>query len=129
MKELNLKISISHLFSNLLSEETGNLLVLKNRCGWRGIEVEFNEINSLDEFVQSEIYFVGNGSEAQLKDVAKIIDNYKVKLFSELDNGAVFLGVGFGYNLLGNSIKLDSSNIIHGLSFLDVELLTQLALV
>ena len=70
MKELNLKISISHLFSNLLNEESGNLLVLKKRCEWRGIEVEFNEVNSIEEFVQSDIYFVGNGSETQLKEVA-----------------------------------------------------------
>ena len=120
MKELNLKISISHLFSNLLNEESGNLLVLKKRCEWRGIEVEFNEVNSIEEFVQSDIYFVGNGSEAQLKEVEKTLDNYKDRLIKERDNEAVFLGIGSGYNLLGNSIKLDSSNIIYGLSLLDV---------
>ncbi len=120
MNELNLKISISHLFPNLFNEETGNLLVFKNRCEWRGIEVEFNKVNSIEEFDQSEIYFIGNGSEAQLKEVAKTLDNYKYKLIAERDNGAVFLGVGFGYSIFGNSIKLDSSNIINGLSLLDV---------
>jgi len=121
VKELNLKISISHLFSNLLNEETGNLLVLKKRCEWRGIGVEFNEVNSIEEFVQSDIYFLGSGAEAQLKEVAKTLDYYKEKLITERDNGAVFLGVGFGYNILGNSIKLDSANIINGLSLLDVD--------
>ena len=120
MKELNLKISISYLFSNLLNEESGNLLVLKKRCEWRGIEVEFNEVNSIEEFVQSDIYFLGSGSETQLKEVAKILDSYKEKLITERDNGAFFLGVGFGYNILGNSIKLDSSNVINGLALLDV---------
>ena len=105
MKELNLKISISHLFSNLLNEESGNLLVLKKRCEWRGIEVEFNEVNSIEEFVQSDIYFLGSGSETQLKEIAKTLDSYKEKLITERDNGAVFLGVGFGYNILGNSIR------------------------
>lgn len=120
MKELNLKISISHLFSNLLNEETGNLLVLKKRCEWRGIEVEFNEVNSIEKFVQSDIYFLGSGTETQLNEVAKTLDYYKEKLITERDNGAVFLGVGFGYNILGNSIKLDTLNIINGLSLFDV---------
>ena len=120
MKELDLKISISHLFSNLLNEETGNIVVLKNRCEWRGIEVEFNEVNSVEELVSSDIYFIGNGSEHQLKEVTENINNYREKLLDERNNGSVFLGIGLGYNLLGNNIKFDNNEITNGLALLDM---------
>ncbi len=118
MKELNLKLSITNLFPNLLPEEAGNIVVLKNRCEWRGIEIELHNINNLDEFTSSDIYFIGSGAYNKFETVAKKVVLLKDKLQQE--NNAVILGISDGYKLLGKSFKIDNQNI-DCLSLLDIQ--------
>ena len=53
MEENNLKISIAHLYPKLLNlyGDLGNIITLKNRCEWRGITVEFENINISFNFI------------------------------------------------------------------------------
>ena len=55
----DLKISIAHLYPKLLNlyGDLGNVITLKKRCEWRGIEVEFEEINIGDSINAHDLYF------------------------------------------------------------------------
>jgi len=70
---------------------TGNLLTLVKRCEWRGIRVEVS-----DEMAAGNLYLIGGGCEL-----------HKDFLIEQRDKGAVFLGVGEGYELLGSLGLLD----------------------
>ena len=47
MENRSLKISVGHLYPKQLNlyGDMGNIITLKNRCEWRGIEFEYNTIN------------------------------------------------------------------------------------
>ena len=61
------KIKIAHLYPKLLNiyGDGGNILTLKKRLEWRGIEVELDEINIGDDIKEHDIYFIGGGQDLQ----------------------------------------------------------------
>ena len=73
MEENNLKISIAHLYPKLLNlyGDLGNIITLKNRCEWRGITVEFENINIGDSIKDHDLYFIGGGQDKQQEEVAE----------------------------------------------------------
>ena len=95
MEENNLKISIAHLYPKLLNlyGDMGNIITLKRRCEWRGISVDFKEINLGDEVSGFDLYFIGGGQDKQQEEVAGELYKNKNKLTAERDNRAVFLGI------------------------------------
>lgn len=55
-----MKVSIAHLYPELLNiyGDFGNVLTLKNRCEWRGIEVELTLINAGDKIDYENTIFI-----------------------------------------------------------------------
>ena len=51
------KIKLAHLYPKLLNiyGDGGNILTLKKRCEWRGIDIEIDEINIGDEISEHDI--------------------------------------------------------------------------
>ncbi|MBE7712973.1 MAG: glutamine amidotransferase [Cyanobacteria bacterium SIG26] len=121
MKENNLTISIAHMYPKLLNlnGDIGNIITLQNRCLWRGINVEFEEINIGDKIKNHDIYFIGSGQDKQQKDVANELLKNKAEFRAQQKDGAVFLGICGGYQLLGNYYKLENDIEIKCLSLLD----------
>ena len=121
MKENNLTISIAHMYPKLLNlnGDIGNIITLQNRCLWRGINVEFEEINIGDKIKNHDIYFIGSGQDKQQKDVANELLKNKAEFRAQQKDGAVFLGICEGYQLLGNYYKLENDIEIQCLSLLD----------
>ncbi|MBQ8168976.1 glutamine amidotransferase [bacterium] len=121
MKELNLKISIAHLYPKLLNlyGDIGNLVTLKKRCEWRGIEVEFEEVNIGDSLTEHDLYFIGGGQDKQQEDVALELFKNKEFFLAERDRGAVFLGICGGYQLFGHYYQSPDKDKLQGISLLD----------
>ena len=121
MGERNLKISIAHLYPKLLNlyGDLGNIITLKKRCEWRGIEVEFEEIGIGDSLKEHDLYFIGGGQDKQQQDVAQELYSNKDFLLSERDNGSVFLGICGGYQLFGHYYKPFDGDELKGISLLD----------
>ena len=119
---MNLKISIAHLYPSLLNlyGDIGNVIALKKRCEWRGIEVEFDEINIGDELKSHDLYFIGGGQDKQQEEVAAEMCKNKEFFISERDNGAVFLGICGGYQLFGHYYQPVGKDKLLGASLLDV---------
>ena len=121
MREQNLKISIAHLYPKLLNlyGDIGNVITLKKRCEWRGIEVEFDEIEIGDSIIDHDLYFIGGGQDKQQQDVARELCKNKENLLTQRDNGSVFLGICGGYQLLGHYYQPFDGEKLKGISLLD----------
>ncbi len=122
MEEKNLKISIAHLYPKLLNlyGDMGNIITLKNRCEWRGIDVEFDEINIGDSIKNHDLYFIGGGQDMQQEEVASELYSHRADLLSQRDDGAVFLGICGGYQLFGHYYQPHDKDKLKGISLLDV---------
>ena len=121
MGEKNFKISIAHMYPKMLNlyGDIGNIITLKKRCEWRGIEVEFDEINIGDIPKSHDLYFIGGGQDKQQEEVAEELYKNKDFLISERDNGAVFLGICGGYQMFGHYYLPHDKDKLNGVSLLD----------
>ena len=121
MEAKNLKISIAHLYPKLLNlyGDIGNVITLKKRCEWRGIEIEFDEIDIGDPISDHDLYFIGGGQDKQQQDVARELYKNKENLLTQRDNGSVFLGICGGYQLLGHYYQPFDGEKLKGISLLD----------
>ena len=121
MEEKNQKISIAHLYPELLNlyGDIGNIITLKKRCEWRNIEVEFEEIHYGDKINEHDLYFIGGGQDKQQEDVADELFKNKWFLMEERDKGAVFLGICGGYQLFGHYYQPHDKPKLKGISLMD----------
>lgn len=121
MEESNLKISIAHLYPELLNlyGDMGNIITLKKRCEWRGIQVEIDDIKSGDSIKEHDLYFIGGGQDKQQQDVSKELYTHKDFLTRERNNGAVFLGICGGYQLFGHYYQPFDGDKLIGISLMD----------
>ncbi len=119
--EENLTISIAHLYPKLLNlyGDLGNIITLKNRCKWRNINVDFEEINIGDKIGTHDLYFIGGGQDKQQEDVAQELYSHKAELLAQRDDGAVFLGICGGYQLFGHYYQPHDKDKLKGLSLMD----------
>ena len=117
------KIKLAHLYPKLLNiyGDGGNILTLKKKCEWRGIDIEIDEINIGDEISEHDIYFIGGGQDLQQIAVAEEMQKHKEFLISERDRMSVFLGICGGYQLFGKYYKPFNNELQEGLSILDVK--------
>ncbi len=114
-------LRIAHLYSKLLNiyGDGGNILALKRRAEWRGINVIIDEINIGDSISEHDIYFIGGGQDKQQIEVSNELQQHKEFLTSERDRGAVFLGICGGYQLFGHYYKPFEGDELKGISLLD----------
>lgn len=114
-------LKIAHLYPKLLNiyGDGGNILTLKKRCEWRGIEVQIDEIDVGDSFGEHDIYFIGGGQDLQQIEVSKELQKHKDFLTAERDRGAVFLGICGGYQLMGHYYQPHNGERLQGISLLD----------
>ncbi len=121
MSTNGLKLSIAHLYPKHLNlyGDRGNIITLIKRCQWRGIEVDFEEINVGDSMKDHDLYFIGGGQDKQQEDVAQELYSHKDKLISQRDNGSVFLGICGGYQLFGHYYQPHDKDRLQGISLMD----------
>ena len=118
---MNLKISIAHMYPKLLNlyGDVGNVITLKKRCEWRGIEVEFDELEIGGELHHHDLYFIGGGQDKQQEEVAQELFKNKEFFISERDAGSVFLGICGGYQMFGHYYHPADRDKLPGISLLD----------
>lgn len=115
------KLKLAHLYPKLLNiyGDIGNIITLKKRCEWRGIELEVDEINIGDTIGGHDIYFIGGGQDREQIEVSKELQKHKSFLQSERDRMAVFLGICGGYQLMGHYYQPHKGDKLLGISLLD----------
>lgn len=116
-----MKLSVGHLYPKQLSlyGDIGNIITLKKRTEWRGIEFEYHEINLGDRITSHDLYFVGGGQDKEQMQVAKEMFAQKEFLINERDKNAVFLGICGGYQLFGHYYQPFEVEKLMGTGLLD----------
>lgn len=119
----NLKLTIGHLYPDLLNlyGDRGNIITLKKRCEWRGIDIEVKEFHLNDniDFNSLHIVFLGGGSDREQLLVCNRLKEIKSEINSYVNDNGVVIAICGGYQLLGHYYKLKDETI-EGLSVLDI---------
>ena len=102
-----MKLTIGYLYGDLMNiyGDTGNIIALKKRAEWRGIEVEVR-VKSQESRVRSgeiDLFFFGGGQDQAQSLVAKDLESSgKGKMIKqEIERGVPLLSICGGYQLLG----------------------------
>lgn len=118
-------LTITHLYPDYLNlyGDTGNLIVLRRRCQWMGIDCTVNAL-TMGDAAQSDttdLYFMGGGQDTD--QVAVVNDFHQLKydaIRADTEAGVVFLGVCGGYQLMGNTFLMGNGKETRGLGIIDV---------
>jgi lipid II isoglutaminyl synthase (glutamine-hydrolysing) len=118
-------LTIVHLYPKEMNiyGDMGNIITLKRRMEWRGIEVTYKQINLGDtEFPEGDIYFMGGGQDNDMYQVfADMIALKKDFLRAEVLKGKVFLLICGAFQLFGKYFLDASGRTISGLGILPLE--------
>lgn len=118
-------LNICHLYPDLLNlyGDRGNIIALKKRCQWRGIEVNLHNISLGDSFDAQnyDIIFLGGGQDYEQEIIQDDILNQKGnEIKNAIFNDKVFLAICGGYQLLGNYYKTWDGKEVTFLGALDL---------
>jgi len=103
--------------------DRGNLIFLRRRCEWRGIEFRLLESGPGEPLDPRsvDLIYVGGGQDSDQASIAKdMLETKRSGLVEALSDGAALLAVCGGYQLLGHRCELDD-RIVGGLGICDFE--------
>jgi len=124
--ESKLKIIIGWLYPDLMSTygDRGNIICLKKRCEWRGIETVIKEIgleepvNSLEE---CDLLFMGGAQDRQQKIVAEDLKKNKGPIIKQMiAEGIPGLFICGAFQFLGHYYQPADGEKIYGLNIFDL---------
>ncbi len=101
--------------------DRGNVLALRKRAEWRGIEVDVREIGMGDSIPDDiDIFFWGGGQDQEQVAVAKDIAGAKGEAIkTAIENGAAMLSICGGYQLLGHGYQPHQGEFLPGIGLFD----------
>jgi CobQ-like glutamine amidotransferase family enzyme len=118
-------LTLTHLYPNHLNlyGDTGNLIVLRRRCQWLGIDCQVKSLDMGDQpqAGETDLYFMGGGQDND--QVAVVDDFHRLKhatIKADTEKGVVFLGVCGGYQLMGNTFLMGNGQETRGLGIINV---------
>ncbi|MFL5831608.1 MAG: type 1 glutamine amidotransferase [Solirubrobacteraceae bacterium] len=110
------ELRVCALYPELMNiyADRGNLLLLEQRCGWRGISfnVKASDIGDQLDPDSADLFYIGGGQDRDQKLCA--LDLAEVKrdaLHQAAAAGKVILAVCGGYQLLGHSYQLGAETL------------------
>ncbi len=120
-----MELRICHLYPDLLNlyGDRGNLLTLKQRCQWRGIDCTITPVSLGDPFDkdQFDLVFMGGGQDYEQNLLYEDLLEQKGNVIrAAVEEGLVFLCICGGYQLMGQFYEEQDGQRIEGLGALDV---------
>lgn len=121
----DVKLRVCSLYPELMNmyADRGNLMVLRDRCQWRGIGFELTSAGMGDELAGAshDLYYLGGGQDSDQRLCAEdLVTGKRRTLESEVERGALVLGICGGFQLLGNGYDTDAGRLA-GLGLVDAE--------
>lgn len=101
-----MKLNICHLYPEVLNlyGDNGNILCLKKRLEWRGIECEVTglRIGESANLADFDLFFIGGGQDFEQGVLLEDLKSGKDReIISAVEDGKVFLAICGGYQILG----------------------------
>jgi len=103
--------------------DRGNVIFLRLRCEWRGIEFSYAACGPGEDFDPGghDLLYLGGGQDRDQRSVAAdMVASKRDSVGSAVGDGAVMLAVCGGYQLLGHSYQLGGERL-PGLGLADLE--------
>ena len=102
-------LRICHLYPDLLNlyGDRGNILCMRRRLEWRGIDAEVTEVTVGEQadFTQFDLFFIGGGQDFEQE---VLLSDLKAGKGSEIKaaiaDGKTFLTICGGYQMLGHTL-------------------------
>jgi lipid II isoglutaminyl synthase (glutamine-hydrolysing) len=111
-----LRLTLIHLYPLEMSTygDRGNIIALRRRCQWRGIDVDIKPVGIGDplDAGQCDLVFFGGGQDQEQFTVSDDLHGRKGdELKIAVQDGAALLAVCGGYQLLGKYFKTKTDTI------------------
>lgn len=104
-----MKLVIGYLYPDLMNiyGDTGNIITLKKRAEWRGIDVVVKKISIGNKLKKgdADLFFFGGGQDQSQNVVAADLPSKAKVLKAEIKRGVPLLSICGGYQLLGEYYK------------------------
>lgn len=105
-----MELKICHLYPDVLNfnGDGGNLLCLRKRLEWRGIDCSITELplGADADLTQFDLFYIGGGEDCALDLLLSDLAGGKAAQLREaVEAGKVFLAVCCGYQLMGKSLR------------------------
>jgi len=119
-----LNVRIGWLYPDLMNiyGDRGNIMALVQRCKWRGIPVEVDELGLGDRIVDGrhDIFFMGGGQDREQQIVCRdLLDVKGEAVKRQIENGAAALVVCGGYQLFGKFYRPFDGEELTGIEVFD----------
>ena len=110
------ELRVCALYPDLMNiyADRGNLLVLQQRCAWRGIGFALHGVSFGDPIDPDahDLFYIGGGQDRDQELCAQdMLETKRDALATAADAGKVVLGVCGGYQLLGESYQLGEETL------------------
>lgn len=120
-----MKLRLAHLYPKLMNiyGDRGNIICLRRRCEWRGIEFELTELDAGAPFDPTayDMAFIGGAQDREQRRVAEDLRELKgAALRDAVEQGLVVLAVCGGYQLAGRFYRGADGEELPGLGILDL---------
>jgi lipid II isoglutaminyl synthase (glutamine-hydrolysing) len=114
------KIRVGHLYPDYLNiyADRGNIAVLTERARARGHELEVAGVSMGGAVPPVDLLYVGGGQDREQELVAQDLAAKSDELHAAVADGAAFLAVCGGYQLLGRSYRDVAGNELPGIGLL-----------
>ncbi len=118
-------VKLAHLYPASMNVygDRGNVIALRQRCRWRGIELDVTAVEPGDEVEWSgfDLAFFGGGQDSGQALIARdLLERQGPGLRAAIDDGLVLLAICGGYQLLGHYFLTSTGERLPGLGALDV---------
>ena len=102
--------------------DRGNIICLKKRLEWRGIDCKVTRVGIGDEvdFTQHELFFIGGGQDLDQEVILPDLKAGKDKeIKAAIEDGKTFLCICAGYQIMGHYYETASGTRQHFLGAID----------
>lgn len=120
-----MKLTIGWLYPQLMSTygDKGNILALKKRSQWRGIETEILNLDadfSAEDLKKCDLLFMGGAQDRQQKIVSLDLKRKAIALSAMIEDGTPGLYICGAYQFLGTYYKEADGTKLPGLGIFDL---------
>lgn len=122
---MSYSLTIGWLYPDLMSiyGDRGNVIALKERCIWRGIEVEVKKVfvgSSEKEVGSCDLLFMGGAQDRQQRLVSDDLKRKSNMILQMVEKGVPGLYICGAFQFLGKYYKEADGTIIEGLGILNL---------